>query len=116
MTVTVRGKASNRTARRMILSSPMTRVGGNDSASAYNLAMISGPMPQASPIVIAMGKSFRLDIGFYFHQCVSHGSRAAKAASLCHQRERLCTEDSHGGDTRFHLAQDFESVYSQRIT
>src|SRR4030095_14067030 len=105
MTVTVRGKARNRTARLMIPSSPITRVGGNDSASAYNFAMISGPMPHASPIVIAIGKCSKLGILFHFHKRVSNGSRTAKPTSLCHKRQRLFTQESHDGYPRFHLAQ-----------
>src|SRR5690349_2152682 len=96
MTATVRGKASNRTARRMIPSSPITSVGGNDSASAYNFAMISGPIPHASPIVIASGICSRLGILFHFHKRLSYGSRAAEPASFCHQRQRLFTQESEG--------------------
>src|SRR5689334_18394084 len=116
MTATVRGKASNRTARRMIPSSPITSVGGNDSASAYNFAMISGPIPHASPMVIASGICSRLGILFHFHKRLSHGSRAAEPASFCHQRQRLFTQESQDGYPCLHLAQDFEGLRSQSAT
>src|SRR5687768_12310083 len=116
MTATVRGKASNWTARLMIPSSPITKVGGSDSASTYNFAMISGPMPHASPIVIAIGKCSKLDILFNSHKRVSHGSLAAKPASLCNERQRLFTQESHDGYPCFNLAQDFKGLRSQNLT
>src|SRR5690349_12355146 len=116
MTATVRGRDSNRTARLRIPPSPMTRAAGNDSASANNFTMISGPMPHASPIVIAIGKSSRLGILFHFHQSIPNGSLAAEPASLGYQRQRLFSQKSHNGYPGFHLTQDFERLGIQRIT
>src|SRR5689334_20302275 len=104
MTATLRGKDNIRTARRMIPSSPMTRVAGKDSASAYSFAMISGPMPHASPIVMAIGKSSRLGILFHLHKSVANGSWTAEPASLGYQRQRLFSKDTQDRDPRFHLA------------
>src|SRR5690349_13499780 len=113
MTRTVRGKASNPTARWMRPSSPNTKVGGSGAGSLYSLAMISGPIPHGSPMVIASGTSSSLGILFNFHQCISHRCGAAKAASLCDQRQGTFTQESHDGNACLHLAKDFEGLRSQ---
>src|SRR5215207_4670420 len=95
--------------------SPNTRVGGSSVASAYNLAMISGPMPHASPIVIAIGKCSRLGILFHFHERISNGSFAPKPAGFCYQRQGLLAQDSQDRYTSFHLSQDFKGLCSQHI-
>src|SRR5689334_12880710 len=97
-------------------SSPSTKVGGNGAASTNNLTMISGPIPQPSPMVIAIGKCSQLDILFYFHKCACDGSLAAKATSFCHQWKRVLPKDSHNGNACFHFAQDFKGLRPQGIT
>src|SRR6266498_3907576 len=116
MTATVRGKANNRSARLIMPSSPNTKVGGNGVVSAYNFAMISGPIPHGSPIVIAIGKCSKLGILFHFHKSVCNHLWAPEAASLCNQRQRLIAQESHDRYPRFHLAKDFEGLRSQSLT
>src|SRR5215207_3073623 len=98
MALTVRDKASNRTARSMSPLSPKTSVGGKRSVSAYSMAMISGPIPHGSPIVIAIGKASRSDILFHLPKCISQGGLAAEAARLGHQWQRSFPQQSHDRD------------------
>src|SRR5690349_3700902 len=106
MTRTLSGNSSNRMARWIMPASPTTSIGGNGVASIYNFAMISGPIPAGSPIVIAIGNSSNSGIVFHLIQCIGQGSLASEAARLGHQRQREFTQDAHYRDSGFDFAED----------